>query len=469
MRRFVTRCHLAVAASRLAVPWRPCAVAARQPSPSASRRSRRSRAPAAAGRHRRLAACSSRRWRQFQIGGRLTSVDGDPARFQRYQDLRDGVLFTDARYAREDPIGSWLFRVAADNVGWRDQRYFGKLRTHGPFRGLRPVGQIPQFYSVDTQTPYTPASDSPLPLDDATQRAIQNGQATLSAYMPIASQFDLRERRDIGNVQPRRDADAAARRDGGVHDDAARGRVAVGRQLRIQQRRRGGAAVRLAHERLHRRHRVDERPATCCASATTARGSTTSTTRWSGTARSGWTTRRARPAADAWRCGRRIRRRPSAPPATRSSRIARSSRVRLVRILEQRRAAAAVHDQPDAAADRAAAGTTPRPRRMSFRPTSNLVSRPLTIGSSARALRRIRLQQPDRRTTPIPQFINYDTSVKDVVDWRAGAVRAQPHDVRCGRDVERPPAAGADRGLYAQQHRPRLPHLREHGRERARD
>jgi MtrB/PioB family decaheme-associated outer membrane protein len=37
-------------------------------------------------------------------------------------------------------------------------------------------------------------------LDDATQRAIQNGQAVLSAYVPIAAQFDLRERRDIGNV-----------------------------------------------------------------------------------------------------------------------------------------------------------------------------------------------------------------------------------------------------------------------------
>src|SRR5690348_10527181 len=33
-------------------------------------------------------------WHQFQFGGRLSNIDGDPARFQRYQDLRDGVLFT---------------------------------------------------------------------------------------------------------------------------------------------------------------------------------------------------------------------------------------------------------------------------------------------------------------------------------------------------------------------------------------
>src|SRR4051794_16277211 len=35
-------------------------------------------------------------WNQFQIAGRATSIDGDPARFQRYQDVRDGLLFTNA-------------------------------------------------------------------------------------------------------------------------------------------------------------------------------------------------------------------------------------------------------------------------------------------------------------------------------------------------------------------------------------
>src|SRR5262245_659274 len=52
-------------------------------------------------------------WRQFQFGGRVSSIDGDPARFQRYQDLRDGILFTDARYASEDPSGNWQLRTTA--------------------------------------------------------------------------------------------------------------------------------------------------------------------------------------------------------------------------------------------------------------------------------------------------------------------------------------------------------------------
>jgi MtrB/PioB family decaheme-associated outer membrane protein len=56
---------------------------------------------------------------------------------------------------------------------------------------------IPQFYSVDTRTPYS-RDGATMTLDDATQRAIQNAQATTSAYIPLATQFDMIERRDTG-------------------------------------------------------------------------------------------------------------------------------------------------------------------------------------------------------------------------------------------------------------------------------
>jgi len=133
--------------------------------------------------------------RQFEIGGRWNSVDGDPARFQRYGDFRDGLLFTDARYAGEDPGGAWLYRVGADNVGWRDQRFFGEYERTGKFVISGLWDEIPQFYSVDTKTPYT-GTGGVLVLDDAAQR-----QGNLNAFVPIAPQFDLRERRDIGDVR----------------------------------------------------------------------------------------------------------------------------------------------------------------------------------------------------------------------------------------------------------------------------
>jgi MtrB/PioB family decaheme-associated outer membrane protein len=141
-------------------------------------------------------------WHQFQFGGRATSIDGDPARFQRYQDVRDGVLFTDAKYASEAAQGDWSFHAAADNVGWRDQRYFTNYERTGRFNVSGLWDSIPQFYSVDTATPYSHTNDN-LVLDDATQRAIQNAQVpapVLNAWIPLAPQFKLQERRDIGSV-----------------------------------------------------------------------------------------------------------------------------------------------------------------------------------------------------------------------------------------------------------------------------
>jgi MtrB/PioB family decaheme-associated outer membrane protein len=136
-------------------------------------------------------------WRQFDIGGRGLSMAGDPARYQRYQDFGNGVLFQ-GRYAVDHP--EWSFKGEALNVGWRDQRYAASYERAGrlTFHGL--WDEIPQFYSVDTKTPYTSSATGVLLLDDTIQRAIQDKQAALSAYLPVAPQFDLRERRAIGRL-----------------------------------------------------------------------------------------------------------------------------------------------------------------------------------------------------------------------------------------------------------------------------
>src|SRR5580765_268842 len=138
--------------------------------------------------------------RQFLIGGRLTSVDGDPARYQRYQDQRDGLLFSNFRYSFAKPDGTWDFHSRAENVGYRDQEFMGSYSRIGKLSLNGSWQQIPQFYSVDTMTPYT-GSGGTLVLDDATQRKIQNGDpAKLNLYVPLAPAFELRERRDIGRV-----------------------------------------------------------------------------------------------------------------------------------------------------------------------------------------------------------------------------------------------------------------------------
>ena len=69
--------------------------------------------------------------RELFIGGRVSSIDGDPARFQRYQDMRDGLLFSGFRYSFAQPDGDYTYAARANNVGYRDQEYFGEYSRVG--------------------------------------------------------------------------------------------------------------------------------------------------------------------------------------------------------------------------------------------------------------------------------------------------------------------------------------------------
>ncbi len=141
------------------------------------------------------------RWNEVTFGGRWTSVSGDEARFDRYQDHRSGLVVDGLRFQRE--TDAWSLQFGADNVGYRDQRYAGVYERTGLFRISGLWDQVPQFYSTDTKTPYTPIGGTPMGLDDATQLAIQQAQTNTKAYIPQAVQFDLRERRDIGKINAR--------------------------------------------------------------------------------------------------------------------------------------------------------------------------------------------------------------------------------------------------------------------------
>ena len=192
MRRFAIT---TIALLGLAAPGTALAQAAGQPpAQPPTQTPAQPAAPEAADTSRSLFEPTSR---EFLIGGRFTSVDGDPARYQRYQDERDGLLFSNVRYSFAKPDGTWDFHARAENVGYRDQEFMGSYGRIGKLSLTGSWQQIPQFYSVDTMTPYT-GTGGTLVLDDATQRAIQNGQANLNAYVPLAPAFELRERRDIG-------------------------------------------------------------------------------------------------------------------------------------------------------------------------------------------------------------------------------------------------------------------------------
>ena len=145
----------------------------------------------------------------IDFGGRLFDISGDPARDQRYRDMRSGPTIDRFRYSRDEKV--WDFNAGADHVGYRDQRYFMDYRKGGLVKASFEWNDIPLFNSTITRTPFSQPSPGVFRLDDSVQLAIQSGAANLSSVVPLANQFDLRSRREIAamrfTVSPTRELD----------------------------------------------------------------------------------------------------------------------------------------------------------------------------------------------------------------------------------------------------------------------
>ncbi len=128
---------------------------------------------------------------RVDLGGRVSNVDGDEARYQRYRDVRDGGTLDLLRYNKS--TNAWKVDLQADHVGYRDQRYDGSLNAYGKVKVKFEWNQIPLFFSQDTATPYTSASPGVLRIPDS----VQGG--TLDVVAGAANPFDLRQRRDVAN------------------------------------------------------------------------------------------------------------------------------------------------------------------------------------------------------------------------------------------------------------------------------
>ena len=134
-------------------------------------------------------------------------------------------------------------------------------------------------------------------------------------------------------------------------------------------------------------------------------------------------------------------------------------RVRVVRILEQRPAAPAVHHQLRAAADRAAENHgRGRGARVLDQPEPRVASERTTGGSPRGSATTTTTTR--RRTRRSRNYVTYDTSVGDVVDRRAGALRAQPHDFDADATWSGLQPVALTAGYTVQPHRLRRPHLR---------
>ena len=132
------------------------------------------------------------------FGGRVTSIDGDEARAQRYRDLRSGIYANNLVAGRRTP--DWMLEAQAWNIGYRDQRYQLDFDRVGKLRASFLYDQIPLWISADSKTLYVETQPGVFRLENSMQQAIQAGQATLHAYTDQAVRFDLETMRRIGQA-----------------------------------------------------------------------------------------------------------------------------------------------------------------------------------------------------------------------------------------------------------------------------
>jgi MtrB/PioB family decaheme-associated outer membrane protein len=133
----------------------------------------------------------------IDFGYRGSSFTGDEARYNRYRDLRDGPYIDRFRFAKEN--GSTAFRAEANNVGYRDQRYYADLQSIGKVRATFEFNSNP-LYQVQARSYFSGAGSNTLTIDDAAQTAIQTSPLSAeSALATYGKNYNIESRRNLAN------------------------------------------------------------------------------------------------------------------------------------------------------------------------------------------------------------------------------------------------------------------------------
>jgi MtrB/PioB family decaheme-associated outer membrane protein len=139
--------------------------------------------------------------RGIDFGLRLNRTNGDPGRFQRFEDLQTGPTLERFRYLRDRD--TWAFSASADNVGYQDQHYLASFERFGRIRASFEWTQVPLWYSDETQTPFREEADGVFRLADTVQAGVQNRTSTLNDYAAESQQLEMRSRRDVAAARLR--------------------------------------------------------------------------------------------------------------------------------------------------------------------------------------------------------------------------------------------------------------------------
>jgi hypothetical protein len=143
----------------------------------------------------------------LDFGYRGSSWDGEQARWERYRDLRSGVV-GGGNFISEK--ANSVLRFDAANVGYRDQTYTADYNQYGKVKVSAMWNSIPLNYSYNALTPWKDQGNNVWTLDAAARMAVQNktpgvlGIGTTGAnynqasiFRAPSSVFSLQSRRDI--------------------------------------------------------------------------------------------------------------------------------------------------------------------------------------------------------------------------------------------------------------------------------
>ena len=152
------------------------------------------------------------------LGARMTSVDGDEARYERYRDTRNGVF---SRIEFGKATDQFKYAFGASNIGYRDQNYYADY-TNGKAKYSAYFDSIPLNYSYNAFTPWRETQTGVFTLDSAARLQVQNKVpgvvgvpanaaqlATRSIYVGLAQPIELKSKRDVLGLRYSRDLTSA--------------------------------------------------------------------------------------------------------------------------------------------------------------------------------------------------------------------------------------------------------------------
>ncbi len=135
----------------------------------------------------------------FGIRGTGFSANSDEARYQRFQDRRDGATLDRFRFTKD--TSSYVINLQADNVGYKDQRFSASYNNYGKVKASFEWNEVPLFYSQTTQSLYSSSTPGVLTLPASIQSGIQNKTLTLPTAMLGAGAFSMQTERKVADFR----------------------------------------------------------------------------------------------------------------------------------------------------------------------------------------------------------------------------------------------------------------------------